>query len=256
MADLNFNYAKNNVQYVDEPELPAGYAYRYRQQGYSYGQNFGMVADGYWNSAAEIKNSGLTFVGVQPRPGDLKFEDTNHDGVIDDKDEAPIGYSNVPQYTYAATLSATYKQFDVSVLFQGVFNVSNYFTGFGVYENSNNVPDYRSRMVDAWTPERAAAGLPITFPALSTSQSSSEALPNSFFLENTSYLRLKNAEIGYSLPTSIAGKIGAQRIRFYANGLNLLTWDKMKDKDFDPETANSLTYPIIKTFNFGVNVTF
>lgn len=256
----NFNYAKNIVQYSGEVQQAANFAARYYQQGYPFGQNTGMVANGYWNSQQEIINSGLKFIGVQPRPGDLKLVDENGDGIIDNKDVVPIGYSNIPQYTYAGAFTVNYKGFDVSLLMQGVFHVSNYFGvpggGFGVFENNNNVPDYRNRMLNAWTPERYAAGLPIDFPALSTTASSSESVANSFFLENTSYLRLKNAEIGYTLPEKIAGKIGAQRIRFYTNGLNLITWDKMKTKDFDPEVANSLTYPIIKTFNFGVNVAF
>ncbi|HEX5552308.1 MAG TPA: TonB-dependent receptor [Chitinophagaceae bacterium] len=258
VAKLNFNRAKNTVEYIDEAEKPADYAYRYRQTGYSFGQAFGYVADGYWNSQDEIDKSKLTFVGVQPRPGDLKFKDVNGDGVIDERDEAPVGYTNVPQYTYGAAFSINYKHFDVSFLFQGVFKVSNYFTGWGVYENNNNIPLYRSRMLEAWTPERVKEGLPIKFPALSTGTSRSESVTNSFFLENTSYLRLKNAEIGYTLPLRLSQKIGANKIRFYTNGLDILTWDRMHNTDFDPELEEhaGLTYPIEKIFNFGVNVVF
>lgn len=255
-SKLNFNYAKNKVEFIDEAQKSDDYAYRYRQTGYVYGQQFGFIADGFWSSADEIAASGLSFSGIQPRPGDLKFKDLNGDKIIDDKDIGPTRYSNVPQYTFGAALGGNWRNFDVSVLFQGVSNVSNYFTGWGVYENNNNIAMYRSRMLNAWTPDRLKSGAPIEYPALTTSTSSSEAVNNSFFQENTSYIRLKNFEIGYTLPLKLSSKIGSNKIRFYANGLNIVTWDKMRNRDFDPEVAGTLTYPITKTFNFGVNVVF
>lgn len=257
LVKLNFNHAKNKVEFIDEPKRTADYAYQYRQTGYSYGQFFGYVANGFWSSQAEINNSGLTFAGTQPRPGDLKFVDINGDKIIDEKDIAPLGYTPVPQYTYGAAFSVNYKNFDISVLFQGVAKVSNYFTGWGVFENVV-IPVFRSRMLNAWTPERAKAGLPIDFPALSSTTSSSEAVNSSFWLENTSYLRLKNVEIGYTLPLKWSEKIGSDKIRVYSNGLNIFTWSKMHNKDFDPELAQqgTLTYPIEKVFNFGINVEF
>lgn len=258
IAKLNYNHAKNLVEFMDEPKLSSDYAYRYRQTGFSYGQPFGYIVDGYWSSKDEIQNSGLTFVGPQPRPGDFKYRDLNHDGIIDQRDMAPIGYPNVPENTFGAAFSISYKGFDFSVLFQGQSKESLFLRGWGVFENNNNITVYRKRMLEAWTPERAKAGLPIKFPALTTTTSYSEAFPNSFWLEDLSFIRLKNAEIGYTLPYRISKKIGSDRIRFYINGLNLLTWDKMKDKDFDPEQIefSGLTYPIEKVFNFGLNVQF
>ncbi len=261
MVKLNFNNAKNEVEFRDEPKRSADFAYPYRQTGYSLGQQFGYEANGFWSSQDEINKSGLTFVGIQPRPGDLMFVDKNGDKIINDKDIAPIGYNSLPQYTYGAAFSVNYKSFDISVLLQGVAKVSNYFTGYGVYENGNdlNLPNYRKRMLNAWTPERAAAGLPIEYPALSSSLSSSSiSVQNSFFNENTSYLRLKNAEIGYTLPIRWSKKIGSNKIRLYTNGLNIYTWKKMHNVDYDPELSRfgTLTYPILRVFNFGVNVVF
>ncbi len=110
-------------------------------------------------------------------------------------------------------------------------------------------------MLHAWTPERAAAGEEILYPALSTGLSASN-LVNTFYLENTSFVRLKNVEIGYTLPENISGKIGAQLVRIYVNGVNLFTWYKMKTKDYDPEISNSYTYPVYRVFNSGINITF
>ncbi|RQP18573.1 MAG: hypothetical protein EAS52_05120, partial [Parapedobacter sp.] len=84
----------------------------------------------------------------------------------------------------------------------------------------------------------------------------SERDVNAFFIENRSFIRLKNAEIGYRLPTSVSNRIGAKEVRFYVNGLNLITWDWMRTNDFDPEVNNSLSYPVYRVFNGGVNVTF
>src|SRR5699024_2966998 len=108
----------------------------------------------------------------------------------------------------------------------------------------------------AWTPEKAANAEPIKYPALSLTQSSSEVVPNSFFIERTDYIRLKNAEIGFTLPVKWTETIGSREVRIYANGLNLLTWDKMSFDAYDPELAGSLTYPIYRVINFGINVAF
>lgn len=257
LTKFNFNYSKNIINFIDEPEKTADYAYRYNATGYPVGTPFGLIANGFWGSQQEIDNSGLTFSGRSPRPGDLKFEDLNHDKVIDSKDFAPIGYSNVPQYTFGATVGINYKNFDVSLLFQGVSNVSQDFRGWGVWENYGN-GFLTERHLNAWTPARAASGAKIEFPALSASATNGEdpSMPSNYWRENTSYIRLKNAEVGFSLPTTWSQKIGAKKVRFYANGFNLITWDKMVNKGYDPESSGPLTYPIYKVYNLGVNVIF
>jgi TonB-linked SusC/RagA family outer membrane protein len=255
LSRINFNYAKNKVNYLGEPIMPEDFAYRYRRTGYSIGQQFGYIVDGYFNSQDEIDNSDIVYnIGRGPRPGDFRYKDVNNDNVIDEKDISPIGYSHVPEYTFGAAFSVNYKNFDLSFLFQGVANVSNYvpFSGWGVFPLYNFYDRHRR----AWTPERAASGETIDYPALTLSRSSSEAVVNSFFIERTDYIRLKNAEIGYSLPGKLTDKVNIQKVRFYANGLNLLTWDKMSFKDYDPEIQSSLRYPIYRVFNFGVNVVF
>ena len=251
LSNLNFNFARNKVLFDDEAPKPEGYAYNYRTTGYEIGQVFGYQTDGFYNSQKEIDQSGLTFnTGHTPRPGDLVLKDLNDDGIIDDKDVAPIGYSTVPEHTWGAAFSVTYKGFDISLLFQGAFHVSQPPTSL-VWEWL----DFRKFHEDAWTPDRAASGAKIDFPALSLAQTYSENT-NTFFLQNSSYIRLKSAEIGYTLPGHLAGKIGAKRIRFYLNGLNMFTWDKMRFDSSDPELGSGSTYPILRVFNSGVNVDF
>lgn len=253
LSKINFNHARNKQLFADEPLLPADFAYRYRQTDYSIGQPFGYLVDGYFKSEEEIKASPTQVVGGHAsRPGDFKYKDLNNDGVVNEKDRAPIGYSNVPQYTFGAAFNVTYKGFDVSLLLQGITGVSNFYQSRGIFESFGN---YVSRHLESWTPERVSSGEPINYPRLTT-QASPNNIANSFFIVDASYIRLRNTEIGYTLPGSVARRIGAKRVRLYSNGLNLLTFDGLPTKDIDPELTDGLAYPINRLFNFGVNVTF
>ncbi len=253
LSKLNFNFARNRVLFSDELQYPEDYAYRYRQTGYRLGQVFGYrLRDGYYASYDEIAGEGLNYVGYTVRPGDFKYVDVNNDKIIDERDMVPIGYSAIPEYTFGGAFSITYKNFDVSFLLQGNLNVSQPLSGYGTMSTS----DFRDRHLYAWTPERAANGDKILYPRLTTGGSVSERDFNEFFIEDRSFMRLKNAEIGYRLPEKWVRKIGSNEVRFYANGFNLITWDRMRTKDFDPEVNNSLSYPVYRVFNSGVHITF
>ncbi len=248
LSKVNFNHARNKQLFADEPLLPQDFAYRYRQTGYAIGQPFGYIVDGYFSSEDEIKASPAQVVGGHAsRPGDFKYKDLNGDGVVNDKDRAPIGYANVPQYTFGAAFNVTYKNFDVSFLLQGITGVSNFYQSRGIFESFGN---YVDRHLESWTPERVASGGPIRYPRLTTQQSPNN-IANSFFIVDASYLRLRNAEIGYTLPGTLARKIGASRVRLYSNGLNLLTFDRLPTKDINPELLDGLNYPINRLINFG-----
>src|SRR5690606_11382973 len=186
------------------------------------------------------------------RTGDFKYEDVNGDKIIDERDMVPIGYSGIPEYTFGAAFSVNFRNFDLSFLFQGILNVSQPLSGYGTM----GLYDFRKRHLKAWTPERAAAGEEILYPRLSFGGSVSEQDFNEFFIENRSFIRLKNAEIGYRLQATDVEKIGAQVAMIYLNGLNLITCDRMNTNDFDPELNNSLSYAVYQLFNAGVNVTF
>lgn len=256
-ANLNFNYAKNNLIYNDEPLRTEDYAFRYRQQGFPIGQQFGYLTDGFWRSQEEIDQSGLTYqIGLgQPRPGDLKYRDLTGDQIISEHDIAPILYSSVPQYTFGGAFSLNYKDFDISFLLQGVANVSKGYTGNGIFENAGGTSVFFDIHRNAWTPERAANGEKISYPALGSSTNTNH-VANQFFIWDASYLRLKNVEVGYTFPLSIKSKLHLQNLRIYANALNPLTWDRMPTKAYDPEISWVLAYPIQRVFNFGINVVF
>lgn len=256
LSKVNFNYARNKQIFADEALLNEDYAYRYRETGYSIGQSFGYLVDGYFKDAADVLNSPVQSVGGHvSRPGDFKYKDLNGDGLVNDKDLAPIGHPTVPEYTFGGALNVNFKNFDISVLLQGVTNVYNF------YRSRNTFPirNFYTPQLQSWTPERAASGEPITWPRLTTEVSPNE-IANSFFIINASYIRLKNVELGYTFPSKWANKIGAGRIRLYANGLNLITWDKLPNKDIDPEISGGMfegySYPITRLYNLGLNVTF
>lgn len=249
---LNLNYARNKQINADEAILPEDYAYRYRQTGYRIGQQWGYEIESYFADAADIANSPVQNVGGhESRPGDFKYKDLNGDGVVDGKDVAPMAYSVVPEYTFGAAFNVNYKNFDLSALFQGVTNVMSFYGGRGNWPLYN----YSEWHAYSWTEERAAKGQEIRYPRLTTQPSPNETT-NSFFYMDASYIRLKNVELGYTIPTGIAKKLRAKSIRFYVNGLNLVTWDRLPTKNFDPELTGDYVYPVTRYYNAGVNFTF
>ncbi len=252
LAKLNMNYARNKQVYADEAKLPEDYAYQYRETGYRIGQQFGYIVDKYFDDYKEIELSALQNVGGHPpRPGDFKYRDINGDGVVDLRDQAPILFSPVPEYTFGAAIQASYKNFDFSLLFQGVTNVSNFY----MYRGTNSVSNYVARHTESWTEERASKGLPIKYPRL-TSQSNPNEIMNDFFINDASYIRLKNAEIGYNIPEKLLSKLKIKGARVFINGFNLVTWDRLPTKNFDPELTGDLSYPIVRIYNFGFNISF
>lgn len=251
-SKFNVNYARNKQIFMDEPQLPEDYAYRYRATGYRIGQPFVYLVEGYFKDEEEIASSPIQNIAGRPtKPGDFKYKDVNDDGVVDLKDQVPYGHSSVPDYTFAAAFSLQYKSWDLSLLFQGVTNVSNFYADRGTHSKFFFV----DRHLESWTKERAENGQRISYPRL-TSESSPNEILNSFFLEDVSYIRLKNVELGYTLSQQTSRIIGSNSIRVYFNGFNLFLWDKLSTKNFDPEIPDSFTYPNTRLFNFGINLTF
>lgn len=252
--DLRVNTAfnRNKVVYMSEVLLPEDYAYRLRSTGYRLGQYFGYETAGFFNSEQDIIDwYDQKGVGATPKVGDLKYKDQNGDGVVDERDQVPIGDPEVPEWTYGAGLNFQYKNFDFSMMWQGVAGRSYFMGGQKVWETYN----FNEWHKEAWSQERLEKGLPITYPRLEPGSNASKLISD-FWLVDGDYIRLKNIEIGYTLPKKLTDRINAKSIRFYVNGLNLLTFDKYPVKYQDPEQNNELLYPVFKTYNVGINVTF
>ncbi len=258
----NYSFARNTILYRDE--IPNQYAYQNRT-GRRLGQNFALICDGIYNTWEEVLdakrpvNSYASNNRVQP--GDLIYRDVNGDGIINDFDQVPVGYSNLPEKTYGVSLSGNYKAFDISVLFQGVSNVSLYYTRFQKGNGYGQAPPEGSPSYfnESWTQQRYEAGLPITLPRFSVTSSPNNA-GSTFWLADASYLRIKNVEIGYTVRGSQLRKLGITYCRLYANSNNLYTWKKVF-QGIDPENTatgdtNTEPYPLTRTINFGINVNF
>ena len=252
------SYAKNTVIDVNEAVKTEEYAYRNWTEGYSFGQNFGYLVDysngnGFFNTQSELTANTLKYGFGTPRLGDLKYQDLNNDQNIDERDKAPIGIGALPQMTYAFRGAINYKQFDFSFLFQGIGEFSSVMSGEGVWETSND-GSFGDLHQNAWTQARYESGEKISFPALSLAQSVNHQ-GSDFITFDKSYLRLKNLEVAYTLPSSMAQAISVEKVRFLLSGQNLITWDNMKTDDFGPEGSYS-AFPVYRVFNLGVNVTF
>jgi TonB-linked SusC/RagA family outer membrane protein len=218
--------------------------------GQPIGEFYGYQVAGIFQTAAEVTGS------AQPnaKPGDFKYVDENHDGVIDGKDRVALGSPNA-KYFYGINTSLNYKNWDLALDFQGVSGVSIYNANtafrFGNENFSQDFYDHR------WHGQ----GTSNTYPSVNVG-STTNAAPNSFYVESGAYFRVRNAQLGYTLPGELLTKWGLKKIRFYANAQNPLNF--FKYKGFSPEIGGTPTnagidanvYPLYATYNFGVNVTF
>lgn len=257
----NFSYAHNVIEFQDE--VPQKYPYQ-KRTGQKFGQPFGLLTDGLFNSWEEVNDANRPVYQYQNnkiQPGDIKYVDVNGDGLINDDDMVPIGYPSFPEKMYGLSFGGNFKGFDLSVLFQGAANVSVTYSRSFVqpFLESRNAPNY---MVESWSYERLINGQRIRFPRYNTGYSTAAAnwVASNWWTRDASYVRLKNIEIGYSFPQQLIKKVGLDYLRLYVNGYNLYTWSKVLP-GLDPESApassvNDDPYPVTRTINFGVNVKF
>jgi TonB-linked SusC/RagA family outer membrane protein len=249
-ANTAFN--RNKVLYMSEVLLPSTYAYPLRSTGYRLGQYFGYETAGFFNTEQDLLDwYDQSAIGAAPKLGDLKYRDKNGDGIISEQDQSPIGNPEIPEWTFGGALSLQYKSFDFSMMWQGVAGRSYYLAGQKIWETYN----FNQWHKEAWSQERYDAHLPITYPRLEPGSNASK-VTSDFWLRDGSYIRLKNIELGYTLPKNWSSKIGASTVRLYVNGLNLLTFDNYPVKYQDPEQNGELLYPVFKACNVGINVSF
>lgn len=246
----NINFTKSEVVYADEP--PRRYPWLMRT-GHPINQYFGYKSIGFFQNADDIARSATQF--GQLIPGDIKYADLNGDGVIDPNDQMAIAATDIPTHTMGASFGIHYRQFDLSVLFQGAFGAYTRLEAFAAYEFFSN-GKVTEKHLGRWTPETAATA---TYPALHSTLNTNNTVGSDFWLKRTDYVRLKNFEVGYNLPKHLVHRMRIQGIRFYVNGQNLWTHMKdIRDFQFDPEapSGNGTFYPQQKMYNFGATVSF
>lgn len=190
------------------------------------------------------------------KPGYIKYKDVNNDGIINGDDRVIVNSSSsVPTSTFGFGFNLGYKGITLSTSFQGIAGVKALPTANLAFPFNNGANATWEWTRDAWTPENPNARLPI----VTTSTGGIDNFQRStFWLRNNSYVRMKSIQLGYSLPQSLLSRVKIQKVQFFINGENLLTFSKYKD--FDPEAILDQTtlyrYPMLKTFNGGINITF
>ena len=224
---------------------------------------YGYKVIGLFQSAAEVTSS-PTQAGAGP--GRFKYQDTNGDNKIDASDRTIIGNPN-PDFTYGLNLGAEYKAFDISAFFYGVagkdaFSFTRWYTDF-----SSGFPGGRSKrsLYESWLPDgsRPNAKTPIQETIIASAGFSTSGVVNSYYVENASYFRMRNLQIGYTLPSSLLNKVKISKARIYIQGANLFTITKYSGLNPDiistDDRASSVdigAYPTVRTFLIGANITF
>lgn len=260
----NLSYARNEIIYRAE----ATKAYPHMAQtGFAIGQYKGLVTDGFFNTPEELNNRPFnTFNGNKNTLGDVRYKDINGDGLIDTRDIVPIGYSNLPQYSYSFRAGINYKGFDLSLLFngsaKGSFNLANYQFNTPYFQTAGNVLQWQYD--GRWTAEKAAAGESISYPRSTIhggTGGNANYLTSDLWLISTDFFRLKNIELAYTFPLSpVLKKAQISSIRLFANANNVFTWSKeATDRGIDPESTDTGgygIYPMTRVYVFGANIRF
>jgi TonB-linked SusC/RagA family outer membrane protein len=222
------------------------------------GQFYGLKVVGVFQSQEEIDNyrggSGNVIIMPNAKPGDFRFQDVNADGIIDDKDRVVLGNPN-PKFTYGINTTWNYKAFDLTLDFQGVAGVEIYNATLGLrYGTENFTKEYYD---NRWH----GPGTSNTYPSANIGGGQNYR-SNSFFVENGSYFRVRNIQLGYTLPASLTDNWRISKVRVYVNAQNALNF--FSYRGFTPEIGGDPTragvdvnvYPLYATYNAGLNVTF
>ncbi|MES2485780.1 MAG: SusC/RagA family TonB-linked outer membrane protein, partial [Bacteroidota bacterium] len=241
----NFTYAKNKVIFVDE--APGILDYQ-SQTGHPLNSYLLYNAIGIFQTQEQID---ATPHVAGTLPGDLIYQDYNGDGNITADDMVRSKYGNIPQMTFGFVADASYKNFDISLVFSGQAQVSQY-----VLPESGTVGNYYSTWADnRWSPANTSGTYPRASERASTAVSGG-MYRNNFWLNDASFVRLKNVQVGYTIPNTFLEKYGISSFRVYASAFNLFTLSKVKDYDPEGNSESGQFYPQQKIINLGFNVQF
>lgn len=219
----------------------------------SYVRNF-LQADGIFQNQAQIDASPVQRFSRTVKPGDIKYKDINGDGVIDNLDFVTTDYNFVPKAFFGFGTKVAVHNFDLSLFFQGVqgrtISIQNI-----INSGSANNGYLNQFSVNRWTPGTPNAD----FPRLMLSDRGNNTQNSDFWLRSGDFIRLKNAEFGYTIPASVTRKLRLSQLRVYVSGLNLLTFDHLGNLPIDPELPEAgynSSYPYMRIYSFGLNLKF
>ena len=252
----NAAFIKNKVLQLGQSNAPQISGSTIREVGQPQDSFYGYVAQGLFQNTAQVTaHASQTGISPHTAPGDIIYKDVNGDGVINSNDRVVLG-SHFPKVTFGLNLNLNWKQFDLTGFFQGAAGVKSYITGIALGTNGIATGKPTSAMLDSWSPGNPNA----TFPRLwlNYRQNDPASVPSSFWIRNASYVRLKNVQLGYSLPAAWAKTIGVKKLRVYYSGQNILTFTSFY-KWIDPEAPageSGYDFPQVKINSLGLNVTF
>lgn len=255
---LEFNDGQERLTGVEELQVIL-------REGLPFNSYVGLQTDGYFNSWEEIQGAAVP-EGISVSPGDNRYVDLNQDGVINDSDKFIFG-NPFPRYTFGATYNVEFKNFDLSIFIQGVGKRTMMIRGELVepFHYNYGMTMY-THQLDYWTPQNPDAAYPRLANNGTQSNTNNFRRGSDMYLYDGAYARLKNLQIGYSLPKKLLDDLDIAGFRMYVSGQNLLTLSKVKF--IDPELSefnNSMTpsggnsgraYPTLKYYGFGMDVTF
>ena len=244
----NFTYATGKYKVYEEPAY-ANAPWRLRKDQ-KLSQQWGFIAERLFLDDEDVKNSPKQDFG-EYGAGDIKYKDINMDGVINDNDMVPIGYPESPEIIYGFGASVGYKGFDLSAFFQGSAQSSFWIdpNSIAPFVNTNALMQIIAD--DYWSEDNRN---PHAFwPRLSNYSLDNNTKRSTWFMRDGTFIRLKNAELGYTMPKRISNTLRMEQVRIYLSGSNLLTFSNFKL--WDPEMAgNGLGYPVQRVFNIGINI--
>lgn len=249
-ARFNFTYSTSKYKIYEEPEYKEWWR---SHVGQSLNQTWGYIAERLFLDDEEAANSPIQDFGSEYGGGDIKYTDVNRDGKITEADMVPIGNPTSPEIIYGFGLSTGYKGFDASVFFQGLGNESFWINAANTSPFQDQTQLLKAYADSHWSENNQ--DLYALWPRLSPSINKNNTQTSTWFMRDGSFLRLKQVELGYTLPEKLLQKYHVSNLRFYVSGTNLLCWSRFKL--WDPEMAgDGLGYPIQRVFNIGINLTF
>lgn len=245
----NFTYASSKYEFYEEPQYEEWYRGR---KGHSVNQEFGYIAERLFVDDYDAQNSPYQNFG-EYGGGDIKYMDVNGDGQITEADRVPIGNPILPEIVYGFGFSGGFRNFDISAFFQGLANESFWINASNTSPFNNNTALLKAYADSYWSEDNR--DIYALWPRLSPTVNNNNTQTSTWFMRDGTFLRLKQLEIGYSLPERIADRIGANNLRIYLNGTNLLTFSKFDLWDIEMG-GNGIGYPIQRVFNIGINLDF
>lgn len=248
---VNGGFARNKVVFMDE--VPGAPDWQ-RQEGKPIGAFLVYQSDGVFRDQAEIDANTLDYSAVTSRliPGDMKFVDYNKDGKINADDMVRLNKNITPTFNFGATVDIRYKGFDLNMLFQGATGAA-----LRIQTESGDIGNFLHYFyVNRWSIDNPNGQHPRLASRGDTYFTGGNFGNNTYYLFSKNYLRLKNIELGYSLPRAVVDKIHLSNVRFFVNGLNVFTIAKNKIFDPEAEASGGVSYPLSRIINTGLTVTF